>query len=597
MIPRKNFLVFLFFLLGIYSNGFSYDQPQRDHRAFKDTMFHYPSILSTSNPNLGVEVCQERYAKTNDPVFKLIEAQCYERLDDFYTSTSICLEYIERDEVIVDYFVLSAFYLQLSNLARRREQFKEAIEWNIKVYELGVKHGDVYVQISGHSSNGLIYAEIGNAEAAKQSYLTGIKLFNEIDLSQTFECQSLHSNIGIIYLEEEKYDSALINFKQANKFFIKYDHYEYASYSAGGIAGVYNELGKMDSVEHYLNIALDHSLALGMPSAIKLVYSNLAEVYKEKERWEEASAAQDSIFYYHQLEQEVVRSEEVERLISHYELENEVMALKLQSIELEKDATKLKADAGNRNIIILFCVALLTVLVGWFYIVRMKKDKDHAHLEKRIALLEMHALRSQMNPHFIFNCLNSIQHLFLAGKEEEANAYLTKFSHLLRMTLEHTKLEDIALEEELDLLKQYCDLENLQFENKFKLNFSIDDTIDPGFLRIPSMLFQPFVENAINHGLKHLKSPGELSITFKKGEKALIGIVDDNGIGRAKSKGLRQYINENKTYKSRGIEITNERAKLYGKLKEMNIKMQINDKVDLQNKSRGTEVRIEIPLK
>ena len=167
----------------------------------------------------------------------------------------------------------------------------------------------------------------------------------------------------------------------------------------------------------------------------------------------------------------------------------------------------------------LFCeIVLFALMIYLLFKYRInsvkKKEMAKTELNKQFATLELKALQAQMNPHFIFNALNSIQHFYLINDELQANEYMGKFSSLMRMFLEHSKSTFITLKEETDLLTHYIDLEILQFETPFEINFNLIPDNEADFIEIPGMMFQPFVENAIHHGLKNMKTQGELSISF-----------------------------------------------------------------------------------
>ena len=169
-------------------------------------------------------------------------------------------------------------------------------------------------------------------------------------------------------------------------------------------------------------------------------------------------------------------------------------------------------------------------------------------LEKEKNNLEMQALRAQMNPHFIFNCLSSINRFILINKTEEASDYLTKFSRLIRMALHNSEKPLITLENELEALRLYLDLERLRFKNAFNYSITFINTIDINAVYIPPMLIQPFAENAIWHGLMHKKDIGCLEIQLCAEDKTLTCAIIDNGIGRnmaaALTAGRQKKINQ-----------------------------------------------------
>lgn len=244
---------------------------------------------------------------------------------------------------------------------------------------------------------------------------------------------------------------------------------------------------------------------------------------------------------------------------------------------------------------LIFTFILLTIIVTFIIIqIIQKREKTKTQLNKQYANIELKALQTQLNPHFIFNCLNSIQHFIVVNDEKSASKYLTKFSTLMRKFLEHSKFNKVSLQEEIELLSLYVELETLRSKNKFKFVLSVSPEVNVFNIEIPSMLFQPFVENAINHGLFYLERNGTLSISFKLENNSLVGYIEDDGVGRERSKILRSE--SHKEHFSRGMEIIKERIAILNYIENCNIEMEIFDKFGENNEPMGTIVTIKIPI-
>ncbi len=238
-------------------------------------------------------------------------------------------------------------------------------------------------------------------------------------------------------------------------------------------------------------------------------------------------------------------------------------------------------------------VLLLSFLISNYIINRNKhQSEEKTKLIKRINDVELEALRSQMNPHFIFNSLVAIQYYILKNEKSLAAKYLTKFAKLMRMFLESSKSKTLSLKQEKEQLGLYLELEQLRFSDNFEYNISIDPNINIDQDKIPSMLLQPIIENAILHGINHMsEGRGKIDITFKKKINQYIEcIIDDNGIGREKS----MAINKEKRikHKSRATQMINERIELLQNLKEQNIDIEYVDKKDDRGNPSGTKVII-----
>ncbi len=215
--------------------------------------------------------------------------------------------------------------------------------------------------------------------------------------------------------------------------------------------------------------------------------------------------------------------------------------------------------------------------------------------ENKIAETEISALRSQMNPHFIFNCLNSIKLYSLENDSKAASDYLTKFSRLIRLVLENSRSEKVTLENELATLQLYIEMEAMRFKDKVKFYFNIAKEIDQQFIDIPPLLLQPFVENAIWHGLMHKEAGGTIwvNIALKTENLLHIEIIDD-GVGRAKS---AEYKSKSATRnKSFGMKVTSERIELINQIYKTNTQIEIIDLKDSNNNPNGTKVILNIPI-
>lgn len=214
-------------------------------------------------------------------------------------------------------------------------------------------------------------------------------------------------------------------------------------------------------------------------------------------------------------------------------------------------------------------------------------------LQNEVSIKEVSALRAQMNPHFIFNSLNSIQHLILNNDRVMALKYLSKFGKLTRNVLESSIETQSVLRKEIELLKSYLELESLRFEGVFKYEIHVDEDLDTNNVEIPLLLVQPYVENAILHGLLPKKKDEKLlTISFEREKNNIICSIEDNGVGRAAAQRTSTYSKREK--KSRGMEITGKRLELLGQSELGRNSVEITDKFDSKGHPAGTKVVIRI---
>jgi len=222
-----------------------------------------------------------------------------------------------------------------------------------------------------------------------------------------------------------------------------------------------------------------------------------------------------------------------------------------------------------------------------------EKEKELAELKQKGTELEMQALRAQMNPHFIFNSLNSINRFILQNERAQASEYLTKFSKLVRLILQNSQVSLIPLESELESLELYLNLEALRFNYHFDYKISVPKDMDISALQVPPLILQPYVENAIWHGLMHKEEKGHLGVEISEEDDHLYFKITDNGIGREKAAVLASK--SATKHKSMGLRITANRIAILQKSKTLE-PVTINDLVNADGTAAGTEVTIKMPV-
>jgi ligand-binding sensor domain-containing protein len=250
----------------------------------------------------------------------------------------------------------------------------------------------------------------------------------------------------------------------------------------------------------------------------------------------------------------------------------------------------------------LLCLAVLFYsLIRWrlhqkfrLQLERSEKEKQLAELQQQKTELEMQALRAQMNPHFIFNSLNSINRFILQNNKLQASEYLTKFSRLVRLILQNSQASLIPLESELEALQLYLELEAVRFDHHFKYKISVAEGIDASSIKVPPLIIQPYAENAIWHGLMHKEEKGHLDVKISQQEKMLCCKKADDGIGRKKVAELKSK--SAPAHKSVGMQITASRIEMLQQKKQSDAAIKITDLVLDDGSAGGTEVLIKMPL-
>jgi LytS/YehU family sensor histidine kinase len=240
-------------------------------------------------------------------------------------------------------------------------------------------------------------------------------------------------------------------------------------------------------------------------------------------------------------------------------------------------------------IVLLALMLAFAIFLGYKF--SINSSRKAAIAEARFAHLERSALQAQMNPHFIFNSLNSIQSYIAKNENDRANRFLAKFSRLIRAMLNHSRAQMVTLEEEIDSLRLYLDLEKMRFKEKFDFEIVLDEDLDTSDIMVPPLLIQPYLENALIHGLAQKRSKGKINLYYILDGKYLLVTVTDNGIGIEASKKLNK--NRSSMHKSVGMSITQKRLEL---LDEGNSdkKVFIEEIKDRKGEVLGTKVEVKV---
>lgn len=251
-----------------------------------------------------------------------------------------------------------------------------------------------------------------------------------------------------------------------------------------------------------------------------------------------------------------------------------------------------------------FYILIISIIGGGIYIYFRREShlmrqqisllNDKVELEKNLSKSVLTTIKSQMNPHFFYNALNTIQAYIFTNDKEKANSYLAKFSKLTRIVLEMSEKETVALHEEINSIKIYLDLEKMRFPENFDYVINIDEEVDTDLIEIPPMLIQPYVENAIKHGLLHRAGMKLLHLTFEVVEERLKITVDDNGIGRAQAEAMKARRNiQHQSFASKANE---KRIEILNQMNDHKIYINIVDKYNENQEAEGTRVELFIPI-
>jgi tetratricopeptide (TPR) repeat protein len=620
------------------------------HLFIHNTRVKNDNVLVVRNYEAAVNELLEIAHKINDPE---ILGNAYGQQAGFYMWTNKKTEQIKAQIISINWYKkappdesrecednlnLSYTYLDLGEFEKAFEYSNRALELAKKLVQKNDREADeVTLQLS--------YMNVSKLYETAGDYETALKLLYE---SRQFHLNGkskvtwgMEGEIGELYLESGQYDFALHYLKPLikNRKF---------SYSWPQVAKAYLKLNNIDSALKYYNLSIDSMENRGTVAAVitglRRSYFGKASILNQQKKFNEAlKLARKS------LAMELKRTNKLELvdtyelmsqvfyklgkndsaylyLLKHNELKNSLLTrqflwrlknYKNEAEEAKKEARlgfldrdnklkeqQLKQEASLKKFLIAGLILLLIAGVFIFrYIASKRKnekletEKKHAKLQQRATELEMQALRAQMNPHFIFNCLSSINKFILKNDTGAASDYLTRFSRLIRFGLNNSQLSLIPLSDEIEMLRLYLDMERLRFSEAFGYNIIYENTIEPETIYIPPMLLQPFCENAIWHGLMHKEGPGKLDITMSIQNGELQCTIEDNGIGREKAAELKSTLRQaqgDKKHKSFGLRITTERLALFNNEKTTQNFYKTDDVLDASGNVAGTKVTLNI---
>ena len=468
----------------------------------------------------------------------------------------------------------------------------------LKQYDLAIerfkKSQKIETSIQNKLGLAINYQNIGFAKEAQGKTKEALDYFKKSivinnKINNTFGQIICNSSIADVYIKQNNPNKAIKLLNSNFEAIKKIGNKEFLSYYYINLGWAQTKLNKFIDAEKNLNIGLEIAKKHNFSAEISYSYKHLSELYQLKQDYKQALIYDKlSNDFDHKISNER-NTQYVNDLIIKYDSErknNQIKSLAEQNV-----ISKLKL-IRNRNLWIIVIVTLILLMSVLYFLYRQRLLKN----QKRILTLEQDLLRTQMNPHFIFNALNSIKHYIINNEQKNAVHYLNKFSKLVRKILEASSLKEVSLAEELETMELYMNIENIRFSNEISYVIDIDKSIDLSKIKVPPLVLQPFLENALWHGLSSKKEDKKIILSVFKSSKEYIEInIEDNGIGRNAS----ALIKSNKVIKRKsiGIELTKERLKNYIKNFENSFSLIFDDLVDDDNNPIGTKVVLKIPTK
>jgi len=354
------------------------------------------------------------------------------------------------------------------------------------------------------------------------------------------------------------------------------------------IAELYLKENKLNKAEEYIEASKDYIDTETPVKTSAVVFKKSAEIAQKRGKLDKAQLELDKYIELKELsisDLEAELKKQIDILSAQQKID---ISVKDKSIS-EKEGQLVQSQLRTQKIIIgMLSTLLIASLIFFYFLSKNVKAKRVANQK-----LLLKSLRTQMNPHFIFNALNSVNNFIAKNDEKAGNKFLSDFSRLMRKVLDYSQKDFITFEEEIELNELYLKLEHFRFRDKF--NYEFENKIkDQSFdIEIPPMLIQPFIENAVWHGLRYKEEMGSLKVSVNKESEVLLVKIVDDGIGREKSKALKTK--NQKKYKSTGLDNVVKRISLINELYNKNYKITVSD-ANTGTEDVGTVVKISIPI-
>jgi tetratricopeptide (TPR) repeat protein len=555
----------------------------------------------------GVKVTSLKFAKI-PPVLrnKLIDQKAQlinnaalgsYQMGDLSTALKLWYRSLELEEQLCDTIGQTKLLNNIGNVQIDLGEMDKAIATFESILPLQNTIGDSAGIARTYNVLGYIERVGGNDSLALDWYQKALEI--RIKINSYAGTAASRVNIGFIYKKQGKYKEALRQYHLAAEIYRALNDTRGTIAVDINLANCSYELGEYLAAKKFALHGYDSAIEMQSLKDQMILNEVLYKIY--------SATAQDKQAFKHYKEFITIRdslnSEENYKALINQEMEYEFQK-KEKIKELERVQEKAAADLKNQGeqersfrfklIAVIVSIGLLLVIILLYFISKQLRlaKKQQIIIEKQNKEIEMKALRSQMNPHFLFNSLNSIKHFIIKNESTVAAGYLTKFAKLVRLVLENSKHNLISLQEELDCLNYYLELEKLRFNGKF--DFKITGDVEANSIEVPPLILQPFIENAIWHGiLNKTDGFGQIDVVVNNMANAVQIEITDNGIGRKKAAEIVAESGLQK--KSMGLTITHERLQVLNRVIGVESTIEITDLTDANNEASGTKVIVYLP--
>lgn len=537
-----------------------------------------------------LDSAQTIYIKNNIPSglssLHINKGSLYYTTGDFGKSLEEFLAALKIQDTLKDSAEISRIYNNIGSIYWSTDNLKEALIWHTKSYEINSKLNLKSALIKSLNNLGMVNRKLSNFKEAEAYYSEAVRLSDSLKLNN----ESVIANMGLvsIYIRKKEYDKAIATSKIAtSKINESISNFDRATYDLM-LGDLYYEISNYPKAITFFTSSYLNSDSLRLDD---IKASSLEALSKSYAKQNDFKSAYNYLMKYNTVNDSLLSGEKNRLLLemkTKFETNNKIKENELlqNNITIQKYELEAKRNQTIFLVVLVIIIALLT-----FFTLRFNKTK----FQNRTLLLEQKLLRTQMNPHFIFNALITIESFIYESQPKQAGKYLSDFSRLMRLILESSAFETINLQKEMETLRFYLDLQKLRLEDTFDYSIELIGIDSPEDILIPPMLTQPFIENSVEHGFKKGFKKGLIQIEYKLLNKNTLHVtVMDNGNGIML---VEEEFNKSPEVKRpSAIQITKERLQLLNRSMKSKMTYSIEDLSKGNPIKKGTKVVFTIPI-
>ena len=506
--------------------------------------------------------------------FYLVRSNVKKSLDYCFRALKIAEEIKDKNKIATLYSEIGLCYFSSGEI-------NKALKIHLKCLEVCKEMKDDERTAITLMDIGTDYSEIPDQSKSIAYYMETKKYTDKFN--ENITSVRVNTSIGSAYQELGQIDSAFKYSSKAYKIAEKLNSANAIISTMASLAGINFKKGDLKTSKKLALEAIEMSKSVNFSMQIPSLAELLKNIYIQENNYKDALKFYElSVAVRDTISNEGIRKQALEKEFT-YDLEKKENENKLltqqnqiQLLEIRQNKYFLAGSVG----------LLLLIIIITFLFFRQNKLRN----EQQSAQLEQKLLLSQMNPHFIFNSLQAIQNFILKHNEKEAVKYLSSFASVTRNVLENSRMEVIPLKKEIALLENYLQLQKLRFKNRFDYEIIVDESIDIENMKIPPMLSQPFIENAVEHGFHNIEGEGKITVSYAIKNNALEMEIIDNG------NGMKNEYSQNKQHQSLALEITKERVALMSKKIKNKVLFIMSEAFPFEKERKGVKVNFRLPL-